>query len=145
MKKIEFIIPFFPISINSALTVQRYNRSRRILTKEARQFKENTAMSLNDEYDILAAFKRNLKNDEIVIVEYILFRQWINKSDGKSKKIDADNYIKILQDVLFEVIGIDDRNVWDINIKKAHTLKKPFVYVKLSKNKIKRYIKNEKL
>lgn len=139
MKKIEFIIPFFPISINSALTVQRYNRSRRILTKEARQFKENVTRVCEDEFDLLWKFVKEIKDNEILKVEYLFCSRWINKN-GTNKKKDVANFEKLLTDSIMGCMKIDDKMIWNIRMIKLHSETKEFVLVKIFKDSIEKYI-----
>ena len=141
MEVLELIVKPFPVSVNQAYTIMRYNRSRRILTNKARNFKESAKLLLEDDLDIIRDFTRSVKDDEIIIVQYILCRPFLNKGNGKPKIIDADNYVKLTQDVVFDVLKINDSMVWDISVRKMHTIKRdPFVFVKITKDKLKNFI-----
>lgn len=142
MKKFEFIIPFIPPSVNKIYTVQRYNHKRRILTKEARNFKDRVKIIVEDEFDLVSKFKKSIKEGEVILVEYVVGSNWINKN-GTNKKKDVMNFEKLTSDAIFDSMKLDDSIIWSIRMKKAHSPEKEFIYVSMTKENKDNFIRSE--
>lgn len=52
--------------------------------------------------------------------------------EGKPRKRDVSNYVKALEDVLCEWLGMDDRWVYEISARKVHDPDRPRMEVTLS-------------
>lgn len=44
---------------------------------------------------------------------------WLTK-EGKIRQRDASNYIKACEDGVFGALGVDDKVIWEISVKKVH-------------------------
>ena len=124
---LDITIPFLPPSVNKAYTTvkikAKYGRTicKRSLSKEALKFKREAKIyllsALKDDFDSLQDIGVN-KPYRLEITLYI--NRLFNKT-GKSKfkKIDASNYIKIVEDMLVDALRIDDSQFFEVRAKKV--------------------------
>lgn len=106
---IRLHIPSLPPSVNHAY----YNlpRGGRVLTKEGKRYKAETAAHLTQTYpSVLARIAPNQPYSIVYIltIPTLLNNGYPDKAENKYKKLDASNRIKLLEDVLADVMGIDD-------------------------------------
>jgi len=99
-----------PISVNK---MYGQNGRRRFLTKEASNFK-------NLIKNIYFLKYRNIVIKKIPLYFSIkVYSKFIN--NGKVKRVDVDNYLKICQDAFFEAGGIDDKWVFGVSAEKINS------------------------
>jgi Holliday junction resolvase RusA-like endonuclease len=108
---IHLRIPSVPPSLNSAYTtILKGRRPLRILTKDARRYKEETKAHLLQEYP--AELTKFVKDRAYLLVARFQLRVqnkgWPGKAKSRYKKLDASNRLKLLEDVLAEVTDTDD-------------------------------------
>lgn len=105
-------IPSVPPSVNHAyITV----RNKRILTKDGQKYKNETKTFIARNYPSqLTIFSK--ERQYAVLVRVTLLEDAVlckgfatGKVEGRYKKLDATNRIKLLEDALAEAAGIDDR------------------------------------
>lgn len=108
-------IPFMPPSSNNCY-VTVWKKKMRILSKEARAFKQRVLTDVVPRY--LADISK-LPKDSVYHVHYRIFferedvltKTWgAEKNGAKSqyKKMDLENRLKLLSDVVSDALGIDD-------------------------------------
>jgi Holliday junction resolvase RusA-like endonuclease len=104
------ILRIKPLSVNKAYKGKKY------VTQAHKDYKEFILLSLpNENLLITPPFK---------IVYHFGF---------STTKADLDNPVKVLQDIISEKYGFDDRHIWEINIKKHIVPKgKEFVEFEIS-------------
>lgn len=120
---ISVAVPLFPPSVNNAYFT-RMARPKgaptgarpvpmRVLTNEGRRFKREFKTWLAKNHPEVLSFFSS-KDGEYSICAVLYFDELYNKSWPKEaktrhKKIDASNYMKVLEDALVEACGHDDR------------------------------------
>lgn len=109
---IELVIPSIPVSVNAAyMTIRKGNKTLRILTKEGRNYKAETAAHLVSNYPVeLAKFKKDRPYVFCAIfsVPGVFTKGWPDKAKNRYKRLDVSNRIKMLEDVLADVTNVDD-------------------------------------
>ncbi len=101
---------YIPPSVNHAYVNKR--GGGRIMSREGKEFKARVRA------DILSNYKKELQtfkaeNPYELVITFYLKDMYLKKQvDGvrRYKKIDVTNRIKLLEDALSEVIGVDDKN-----------------------------------
>lgn len=90
---------------------------RRYLSPKAKKFKEDFAILLGANKD---RFRANLllRDSLIKLKIYVCLPTWKTK-DGRVRKNDISNRIKLIEDAFFDAIGLDDSYVWDIQVIKV--------------------------
>ena len=89
-----------PLSVNQAYKGKKYS------TKAHQDYKRFLLLVLpNEELKITPPFK----------ITY--------KFGFSTTKADVDNPVKVLQDIISEKYGFDDRHIWELNIKKEKVQK----------------------
>lgn len=120
---IRLEIPGVPPSSNNAYF--NHPRAGRVLSTEGKKFKNETKVQLAKDYrKELQYFK---PNEPYLIVFRLTFLSIHNKTWGaekkaaesRYKKLDATNRIKLLEDVLKDVTGVDDSNTLTFIVQKA--------------------------
>lgn len=113
MKLSFFIEGVIPPSLNHTYKQGK----RRYLSPKAKKFKEDFALILGPNKN---RFKANLmlKDKLIKIRMHICLPTWKTK-DGRIRKNDVSNRIKLTEDAFFDAIGLDDSYVWDIQVIKV--------------------------
>lgn len=116
----KLTIPFKTPSVNHLYFVWQ---GRKILTKEARILDKKIAEIVNPFRDFY------LENTQLK-VRIIILEKWFNL-DGTIKKKDLDDRAKFILDSVFRGLNIDDKNVFELEMKKEHsdTLEEVEVYI----------------
>lgn len=115
MNQITFQLPIKPISINKKFTLHK--RSRFIIkSPEAQSFEKKINLMLNDFEDLFNELRDNYKQDkhaisfdlEVFVPQHEFFtkKQTINQ-----RCLDVTNAFKMLEDIIFKRIGIDDSQI----------------------------------
>ena len=116
MKKVRFIVPAMPPSLNEAYGIAG---KRKYLRSHARDFKKfvksvipnKKTLALRRGYDYFEMKYRILINSEDFF-----------EADKSLSKFDVTNSVKLLEDAVFETMGdLDDRNVQKVIIEKLYT------------------------
>ena len=98
-------LDLIPISLNK---LYRQFRGRTIISKEGRDFKSVVSFLVKgvDPSDLLGEFT-DVKG---LSVEINFYSNKFYTKDGKIRKryLDADNLLKVILDVIFKEIGLDD-------------------------------------
>lgn len=98
-------LDLIPISLNK---LYRQFRGRTIISKEGRDFKSAVSFLVKgvDPSDLLGEFT-DVKG---LSVEINFYSNKFYTKDGKIRKryLDADNLLKVILDVIFKEIGLDD-------------------------------------
>jgi len=106
--KYSFKIPSLPQSINSMYKIN-YGHRRIYLSEEGRAFKYEVKM-------FMPAMK--FPKDSKFYLDMEFHGNWLYKN-GKNKRADVQNLIKILIDAIFEGIGGDDSYVYGLRATKV--------------------------
>lgn len=118
-----FKIPHLPPSLNQTYKIN-YRTKQMYLDKSAVDFKRNAILFIPkievDEEGVLE-----------VLVEY--HGKFLNK-DGTTKRRDGQNLDKVLYDVIFERLGLDDSIVWKGSWIKKHNEKEEFTVVTIKQS-----------
>lgn len=105
-------LPFIPL--NRAKMVVSKPRPMLIKTALCREFEKDL------ESRLVIYGKHTIEDNEYIEVEYVLYcpREEYFTKEGKlsSRCPDADS-IKVLQDVVFRSIGIDDKHIKDLRVQ----------------------------
>lgn len=118
---IQVNVPFFPPSVNNAYFTKMARPKGnskappvplRIITKEGRAYKREfkTWLARNHQ-EVLQFFSEPDGEYSILVVLYFkeLYNTgWPKKAKTRHKKIDASNYLKVLEDALVDACGHDD-------------------------------------
>ena len=89
------IIKVKPLSVNRAYKGKKY------ATQAHKDYKEFILLSL--------------PNEKLILTPPFKIKYHFGFS---STKADVDNPVKVLQDIICEKYGFDDRHIWEINVKK---------------------------
>lgn len=108
-------------------------RGGRALTKDARRFKalvkEKTARAA---ITSSLSFREHIPyRVEIVLYLKLYSRGWPKKAKWRFQKIDTTNRTKLLLDALADAIGVDDRHITDVIVRKEDDPDDPRVEVTL--------------
>lgn len=132
MKILSIELPF-PPSVNKAYVTTR--SGRRILSSKGKEYKRSVASIVAKH----CADKPSTSIDEVKLELTIkLHMETENKgwSTGKAKtrykRVDASNRVKLLEDALFSVLGVDDSLVFSLHVEKINCSGDPFTTVELS-------------
>ena len=101
---IQFRVEGTPPSYNSAFKIN-YNFRQCYLSPEAQHFKKRVKFMIQP-----SKWTENCKFS--LTIEY--HKDWFYKN-GKNRKEDLQNMDKLLIDAIFEQIGIDDSNLWELH------------------------------
>ena len=107
----KIIIPFKTPSINM---VYWHRGNIKIMTAKGRECRKEILeiMSEIDKEDIEAL------KDELLKVTIEVYENWFTKVDNMVRKTDVANREKFLIDSVFEGLGIDDRFIFELTVKK---------------------------
>jgi Holliday junction resolvase RusA-like endonuclease len=114
---IKLEIDEMPPSVNRLYTVAR---GRKILSQEGRAYIARTKLALAEQLCDYRGFGR----DEPLLMTYDFFFESIynkgfpEKAKTKYKKIDVSNRLKVLEDVVCELLAIDDSQVIQLKVHK---------------------------
>lgn len=119
---IKFVIPELPPSSNNAWF--NVGHKGRTLSTTGKKFKNTTQVYVAQKYP--KELKSFIKNEPYTVlfrlhVESLENETWGQKNGAQSryKKNDATNRIKLLEDVLADVTGIDDANTLTFVVQKV--------------------------
>jgi len=119
------ILPHFPPPLNRAYVSVR---GKKILSRESRTFKSQSIGYLSTNYlEEISEFVSEHKGKTFVLV-IRLYSRWRSKKGGLIRR-DTSNYVKLVEDVIAEVLGIDDKYNIRIVVDKIHTLGKEYVEI----------------
>jgi Holliday junction resolvase RusA-like endonuclease len=104
-----FILPAPPPSMNSAYNVL-FAMRRVEMKPEVRQYKTMMKVYVP---------KFNVSEGDKVSLEFKVSQDWFYKN-GKMKKQDVQNMVKVLIDLIAEKQGWDDSQVWSFKAEKDH-------------------------
>lgn len=123
MLRMNFTIPGKTLSAND---LYRHTRTGVYLSPEAKDYKKNAAYFVKEAYP-----PKQYRGGPLRLVLEVV-DDWFTK-DGKVRRIDADNLIKLVQDAIFQNLDIDDSMVFDARVKKIQNKKVlPHVVVKIT-------------
>lgn len=108
---IDIIIPEKLPTINS---LYWHRGNMKIMKKEAKELRERIIKIVKDKYVIIPV------KEEKLSVDVEIYENWLTK-DGRVKKKDVANREKFLTDSVFQAIGIDDKFIYEYNIKKVQS------------------------
>lgn len=123
-------LPGLPVSLDQAYSTfkdKKTGKLRRCLSPAASAYKERTAYQLN-------AYRRQLllvQKNKPYLLHLRLHMDLFTKptAEIRYKKLDASNYIKLLEDAIAEHTGVDDRHNLVLVLQKCHTTKKPYTEI----------------
>lgn len=102
-------IPGLPPSTNNAFATVG---NRRVLSKDAKAFKELVQWTIKTGPRPLPKFAGPV---EVLLTFYS--ERWLTKG-GKSRRIDLGNMEKLFIDAVFEMLHLDDCNIWTLTLRK---------------------------
>lgn len=121
---VTFTVDSIPPSVNKLYFV---SRGRKILSSAGRAWKNRFVTTMGGQSALALATLVTEPEDIYLLTLTFVFPQGdaLNKGWGKDKrvkspfkKIDLSNLIKLAEDSLAELLGIDDRASFDIHLKK---------------------------
>lgn len=87
----------------------------RFLNKRGKSFKKSILRDLREKHaeerEKFLLSHNSTPEQKIVVINYYLIDNWITKA-GKIKKLDINPRIKLVEDVFFEWLGLDDSIVF---------------------------------
>jgi Holliday junction resolvase RusA-like endonuclease len=104
----KIVLPFLPISTNQAFATN-FKTKRRFKSKDYAEFQRLVRVFVKPPCAIPSSMK--LK------AHIQITRNWLTK-DKRIKRIDIANYEKTLIDTLSEILGFEDSQIFEINMKK---------------------------
>lgn len=119
---LTFRLPSPPPSMNAIYGIH-YGKRQVFLKPEVRAYKTTMKMYVP---------KWEVKEDEKVELTLTVTENWHFKN-GKFKKADVQNTVKVLIDLISERQGWNDCNVWKFTVHKAHSETQRFVAVEMRK------------
>lgn len=121
---VKLLLPFMPPSTNNAFI--NFGTKGRGLSKDGKKFKNLVQAYVGQHYPTELASFQKAKNEPFTVFFRIHVAELENKTFGakkgaesRYKKNDATNRIKLLEDVLADVTGIDDANTLTFVIQKV--------------------------
>jgi Holliday junction resolvase RusA-like endonuclease len=110
-----------PPSVNKIY--RSIGKGRRALTAEGKAYKRKVIDALIPELCTCPPFKENepLHLSITLHLKALLNKGWPKKTKKRYKRIDVSNRIKLLEDALFECLGVDDCNVISLKINKVQS------------------------
>lgn len=112
----------FPPSVNKAYATTR--SGRRLLTSEGKLFKQSVRDTIGQKYAAVTPELYNLGSVPLCLT-VTLYTQTENKGwlQGKAKnrykRVDVSNRVKLLEDAVFEALGVDDCLVFSLHVYKV--------------------------
>jgi len=123
--KLHMILPYFPPPLNRAYVSVK---GRKILSRESRTFKSQSIGYLSTTYlEDISKFVSEHKGKTFVLV-IRLYSKWKSQK-GDLIRRDTSNYIKLTEDVVAEVLGIDDKYNIRIVVDKIHTPNQEYIEI----------------
>ena len=108
----KITIPFKTPTINHLYFIWN---NRRIMTREAKKVREKIIEivdKVSTDYLLLTSLPLKAHID--------VYENWLNK-DGSVKKMDIANREKFLIDSVFKALGIDDRYIFQLTMRKVQS------------------------
>jgi hypothetical protein len=124
MNTIRFDFPKLPVSVNKLFAV---SRGRKILTSAGRDYKTAFVASRGgvDPIEFMQFEADPEGYYDLHIWCFLPYGDIYNAGFGKSKntkypfkKLDVSNYIKLAEDCIAGLAGVDDRNNWSVHAHK---------------------------
>ena len=112
MDKIKIKLDKMPLSINEAY------RGRRFKTLKLKNYKQDILFNIRYRRVDTSALKF-LKGEKLTLHILIDSPTWVTIKEGTIRRSDITNRIKVLEDAIFEALGIDDSQVWNCLIFKG--------------------------
>lgn len=110
----HFLIPKWPPSVNSLYNVI-FSQRRVELKPEVRLWKTQAK-------ELIPAWKELRNSDKLLRVELDFYGSWWH-ANGRLKKTDVQNMVKVTLDALAEKNGFDDSQVFECTERKRASLK----------------------
>jgi hypothetical protein len=111
---IKLQLPYLPPSINSVyMHIRKGKKLLRVLTPEGRKFKKEATAHLAKKYPLALVMLKKNKPFTIFMrftVTNLENLGWVKGTSGRYKHHDASNRIKVLEDVLVDISGVDDEH-----------------------------------
>lgn len=108
----RFFINDVPPSINGAYG----GKAKRYLSPKVKKFKKKVEQAIYADPKSYFAGKA-LSEKKLVFNMYVCKKDWFTK-DGRVKRNDITNRIKIFEDAVMEALGLDDSHVWSFHVHK---------------------------
>lgn len=112
MSRYEFLIRAIPPSINGAYG----GKAKRYLTPKVRKFKKLVEQAVYSDPKSYFASK-SLSGKKLEFKMFVSCSNWFTK-DGRIKKNDITNRIKLFEDAVMDALGLDDSHVWSFHVHK---------------------------
>lgn len=116
MEAIRIRLNNFPPSTNQAY----FNGPRgRVLSAEGRRYQATTKDVISSQYGFQLW---SIRKDVAYRIDYIFYTSvYTKKGASKFRRIDVTNRVKLLEDALTEVAGIDDSQCTTVVLRKVHS------------------------
>lgn len=127
MKEIRFEFPDLPVSVNKLYVVVR---GRKVLSSQGREFRNRfVGMGGGVPPMVLAQFEADVSTHyQLHIWFYLPFEELYNLGYGTSrrtkypfKKLDTSNMVKLPEDCISALTGVDDRQNWSVCLHKRES------------------------
>ena len=131
MTQIALRLPF-PPSVNKAYVTTR--SGRRILSSAGKEYKRDVASAIAHH---CAAHPETTFDESPLALTIDLYMVTENKGWSKGntksryKRVDASNRVKLLEDAIFSVLGVDDSLVFDLHVYKHQHDGEPYAHITL--------------
>lgn len=99
-KVIKFLLPTLPPSCNRLIQID-YVRRRVYLAEEPRRWK-------SDMQALVPRFE--IPESSLLQIDYTAYYPWLH-ANGKRRRLDVSNFMKLLHDTVCGRIGVDDSRV----------------------------------
>lgn len=111
----------YPPSVNKAYATTR--SGRRLLTAEGKLYKQSVRDIIGQKYSAitpeLARLGKHPLSFSVKLYTRVENKGWSEgKTKNRYKRVDVSNRVKLLEDALFEALGIDDCLVFKLNVEK---------------------------
>lgn len=120
MQKLTLIIDSKPVSVNTAYGTD-YIRKRRFLGVRGQALKHAAHYAVYRSYSDVKQFVSDLKPNTPLRFSLRVFKNNIYDRFGNFSKLDASNYIKLIEDAVSEAIGYDDRQHVEVRATKIQS------------------------
>lgn len=122
-----------PPSVNKAYATTR--GGRRILTQAGKDYKRRvaTAVAAHCASSPDLVFQETPLSLKICIYTETENKGWSKgKAKNRYKRLDASNRVKLLEDAVFSVLGVDDCLVFNLQVQKIRHTTTPYVSIELT-------------
>lgn len=110
-----------PISVNKAYVTIR---GRRALSKEGKIYKSAVTTGVAKQLSLCSDFTDLINDQTALKLEITLYLErtenkgYPNKTKTRYKRVDVSNRVKLLEDALFDALGVDDSIVFSLIVTK---------------------------